>query len=528
MLVSDKSELIVAPVRTFNARVRAYNGSTLVYNFTHNDAVQAITITRAAEQNKFFGFGICQKTNVKLRDVERAINISTEHELVINIEQDGSNLSIYPNFKVTEVHRNEKTNQLSITAYDALYFATWRTVSELGLESYTIREFATACANLLGISSVNIPEDLTVFDTVYENGANFDGTETIREALDAVAEATQTIYYIDNTQSLRFRKLTTEKVDYTISKDMYIDLNSGDNRRLSKIYHTTELGDDVFAELAETGTTQYVRDNPFWNLREDIGTIVDNALAAIGGLTINQFECEWRGNYLVELGDCIGLVTKDNNTVYSFLLNDTIEYDGSYKQKSLWQYDEEEFDTAKNPSSLGEVLKKTYAKVDKINKQIDIVASESNANSEAISILQLNTDSISASVTKVEQTTADALKNINEEIATITSKVNSTITEEELNIIISSALENGVNKVETSTGFTFNEEGLMVSKSDSEMKTSITEDGMTVYKNDEAVLIANNTGVNAVNLHATTYLIIGTNSRFEDFGDKRTGCFFIG
>ena len=357
MLVSDKSELIVAPVRTFNARVRAYNGSTLVYNFTHNDAVQAITITRAAEQNKFFGFGICQKTNVKLRDMERAINISTEHELVINIEQDGSNLSIYPNFKVTEVHRNEKTNQLSITAYDALYFATWRTVSELGLESYTIREFATACANLLGISNVNIPEDLTVFDTAYENGANFDGTETIREALDAVAEATQTIYYIDNTQSLRFRKLTTEKVDYTISKDMYIDLNSGDNRRLSKIYHTTELGDDVFAELAETGTTQYVRDNPFWNLREDIGTIVDNALAAIGGLTINQFECEWRGNYLVELGDCIGLVTKDNNTVYSFLLNDTIEYDGSYKQKSLWQYDEEELDTAENPSNLGEMLK---------------------------------------------------------------------------------------------------------------------------------------------------------------------------
>ena len=49
-----------------------------------------------------------------------------------------------------------------------------------------------------------------------------------------------------------------------------------------------------------------------------------------------------------------------------------------------------------------------------------------------------------------------------------------------------------------------------------------------IYKNDEAVLIANNTGVNAVNLHATTYLIIGTNSRFEDFGDKRTGCFFIG
>ena len=60
------------------------------------------------------------------------------------------------------------------------------------------------------------------------------------------------------------------------------------------------------------------------------------------------------------------------------------------------------------------------------------------------------------------------------------------------------------------------------------MKTQITEDGMTVYKNEDAVLTANNTGVDAVNLHATTYLIIGNNSRLEDYGSDRTGCFFIG
>ena len=60
------------------------------------------------------------------------------------------------------------------------------------------------------------------------------------------------------------------------------------------------------------------------------------------------------------------------------------------------------------------------------------------------------------------------------------------------------------------------------------MKTQITEDGMTVYKSDEAVLTANNLGVDAVNLHATTYLIIGTKSRFEDYGSSRTGCFWIG
>jgi hypothetical protein len=69
---------------------------------------------------------------------------------------------------------------------------------------------------------------------------------------------------------------------------------------------------------------------------------------------------------------------------------------------------------------------------------------------------------------------------------------------------------------------------LTVSKSDSEISTQITEDGMKVSKNDDVVLTANNVGVQARNLHSTTYLIIGSNSRLEDYHDTRTGMFWIG
>ena len=54
---------------------------------------------------------------------------------------------------------------------------------------------------------------------------------------------------------------------------------------------------------------------------------------------------------------------------------------------------------------------------------------------------------------------------------------------------------------------------------------------MKIYKNNEVMLTANNQGVDAKNLHATTYLIIGGNSRMEDFienGSKRTAIFWIG
>ena len=64
------------------------------------------------------------------------------------------------------------------------------------------------------------------------------------------------------------------------------------------------------------------------------------------------------------------------------------------------------------------------------------------------------------------------------------------------------------------------------------IKTNISNNGMRVYANGDEKLTANDKGVVATDLHAKTYLIVGDNSRFEDYdngtGIKRTGCFWIG
>lgn len=527
---TEYSNLISYPVRFISAEVELYNGSTLVKTFNQYYALKNLTIERVGEASKFFGFGVCQKLNVHLIDKERAINISTANSLKTYFSVGALDpVTTFPTFYVSEAHRDENTNELSVTAYDALYKAANHTFAELNMgASYTMYDLAIACRKLLGLNGCGCTEE-GIWNVVYSEGANFEGTETIREVLDAIAEATQTIYFVNRSNNLKFVKLDKDgEAVATIDREKYITLKSGENRRLATIVHATELGDNVSASTTEIGSTQYVRDNPFWDLREDVATLVDNALASIGGLTINQFECEWRGNPLLEVGDKIQLTTKDNNTVTSYLLDDVISYDGSLKEKTRWQYEDNDAESEDNPTSLGEALKQTYARVDKANKQIELVASETSSNSEAISSLQLNTESISASVSSMEQTTREALEGVNDELSTLATRVDAAITSEDVTIAIQSELANGVDKVTTSTGFTFNEEGLTVSKSDSEMETTITEDGMTVYKNEEAVLVANNIGVNAVNLHATTYLIIGTNSRFEDFGSNRTGCFWIG
>ena len=51
---------------------------------------------------------------------------------------------------------------------------------------------------------------------------------------------------------------------------------------------------------------------------------------------------------------------------------------------------------------------------------------------------------------------------------------------------------------------------------------------MRIYNTDEEVLKVDNSGVDAVNLHATTYLWIGKNSRLEDYGETRSACFWVG
>jgi hypothetical protein len=50
---------------------------------------------------------------------------------------------------------------------------------------------------------------------------------------------------------------------------------------------------------------------------------------------------------------------------------------------------------------------------------------------------------------------------------------------------------------------------------------------MAVSVDNNETLVANDEGVKAVDLHATTFLIIGNTSRLQDF-NGRTACFWIG
>lgn len=543
-----------SPVRHIIAKVELYEGSTLVNTFAYNDALKSLTIERVGEDSLFFGFGVCQKINVKLRDKDKQIQTTTAQSFKVYFSYEGGDyIRTTPTFHITETHRDEITNELSITAYDKIYNAGKHVVDELEIKtnvsiidddgeqvevikpSYSVSRFAEACACIIGANALNViglAADETCFNTFYEEGANLDGTELVKDAMDMVAEATQTIYYIDVNDNLVFRRLDKDGDPVlTIDKSKYFSLKSGDNKRLKRIHNITELGDDVYTEIAVSGTTQFVRDNAFWDINDEVHILLDDAIVRVGGMTINPFEADWRGCYLLEIGDKIGIINKEDKEVYSYVLDDVIDYDGAYKHKTQWKYTKSDTEGVDNPTSLGDMLKKTFAKVDKIKQEIQLQGNQIEINAGNIAGIIVNQNSISNSITNIQNNLNGTLDNIYGDIESLTNKVESVMTSEELLIKIQQIINNGFDSITTSTGFTFDENGLTIAKTGSEMKTTITEDGMTIYKNDEEVLTADNEGVKAYNLHATTYLIIGTNSRFEDYikdGEDRTGCFWIG
>lgn len=120
----------------------------------------------------------------------------------------------------------------------------------------------------------------------------------------------------------------------------------------------------------------------------------------------------------------------------------------------------------------------------------------------------------------------------NDSVLTVSNSVTNIQTSLNQQIEITKDIQvNGVSKVKTTTGFTFDENGLTIEKTNADTKTNIDEDGMVVYsttgsKNTE-MLVVDSQGVEAENVTVRTYLVVGQNSRFQDY-ETGTGCFYVG
>lgn len=236
-------------------------------------------------------------------------------------------------------------------------------------------------------------------------------------------------------------------------------------------------------------------------------------------------------------GHTVQITDRNGKTFLAYVMKkiqsgqlDTLECTGSQMRDSTIAVNNEKYRATRNQRMEIKKSEEGLAidVMDYTNEALDSINEDLSSVSGAVSALAVKADNLSASVTEIKTTAEAALNGLNSDVETLSKEVSTKMTADAVQIQIQTAMEKGTSKVVTQTGFTFNENGMTVAKSGKEMKTRITEDGMTVYQNNSAVLEANNKGVDAKNLHATTYLMVGGRSRFENYGSNRTGCFWIG
>lgn len=201
---------------------------------------------------------------------------------------------------------------------------------------------------------------------------------------------------------------------------------------------------------------------------------------------------------------------------------DTLECTGVYRRDSSSAMNKEDY------RALNNKLLELSKTAEGLEIRASATETDLESTKESIADIRLKADDLSVRVSETETRTQESIDSVSGTVETLQKEVSAKMTSDEVQLEIQTAMENGTEKVVTKTGYTFNDEGMTVEKSGSEMSTKITENGMVVKQSGADVLVANNEGVDAKNLHATTYLLVGSNSRFENYGSGRTGCFWIG
>ena len=535
--------------RKIDCMVVAYDGNT--YNYYYNtDEVIELTLDRNAE-GKFFGVSVAQKLTVKLRNIDNEIALKNGDSLDAYLYQ--GTLQSYGaylgRFYITNVEKDENTNALTIIGYDPIYFLAEHTLEEVETNYNSISSLLDAILEVY----TKIPswdytsrvEDVSAFTFTYsgDNIINFDGTETLRDVLTRICEATQTIAYMLDDELTFTRLNPEEEVDFTIPRSQYFTLKNKDIKTLTGIVATTELGDNVGVEdQGVKDITQYINENGFLNhiSDTDLNTKINSAFALMDGLEINQFEMNWRGNPLIDYAAKIKIEDKDGNYIYTYLLDDTLKYNGGLSQNSKWSYTDAQT-TEYNPTSIGSALTRATAKVDKVNNRIDLEVQEINDTFEQKDVaLEITLDgirnSVNATTTDIEQINQvlEGLDDIREDIGELRTSNSMLITNYGTIFETTQALlgESGkANYVSTNTT-TIDANGITVQKNNTSIQTNINEDGMTIYDGEaiaaNELLKANSQGVIAKDLTAKNYLIIDGLIRFQKYGSNRVGCYWIG
>lgn len=401
----------------------------------------------------------------------------------------------YGSYIIKDVTKDEEQQTIRLECYD--YMLQSMIPYDLALDysaGVTVKDFLDAICDRLGWAKG--------YGTFYNSDVlieeeKYDASDTFRDVLDEIAAvAGGMIGFVGTELQVIYPTSTGEIIDEENLKSLKIGKKYGPVNSI--VLSRTPQEDNIFKKdagsIAEHGLTEIrIENNQIIDShREDF---MDGICAALFGLSFELYELESFGIGYLNFGDIFALKTADGVEHRALMLCDDLKITQGVSETSKLEEPEVTNTDYTAASTTDKDLRKTILRVDKQDNKITALASR--------------TDTLESG------------------LADVTRKAELTISPEAVDIKISEAI-NGIDSVETSTGYTFDKDGLNIHKDGEEMHNTLDNTGMYVRRSGTDVLTANNEGVNAINLSARQYLIVGSNARFEDYPGNRTACFYIG
>lgn len=236
--------------------------------------------------------------------------------------------------------------------------------------------------------------------------------------------------------------------------------------------------------------------------------MADDILRRLKGIQYRAYECSAPGvPPTVELGD---VVEFDLLTGIVAQINDDGQGYPSLSAPGQQEIQERYPDDGPLTAEMRRELKSARAELTKSASEIQAAVSGLKSD------LDTATDDLQGQLT-------DQAGKLDE----LEQKTSLTVTQEQVEIIVSEAVA-GVDSVTTSTGFKFDDIGMTISSTESEFSALARPFGFYIKRGEENVMVADNNGVEAINLTVNKYLSIGGLARLEPYGIDRVGCFWIG
>lgn len=419
--------------------------------------IKSAKIESTGVQGKIFGTTYCQKLSCTLIDsynlnvqkgdlvelwfypTAKNIDLTIIDGRCPGLKNNEIYMTFYNTYIVDSVKKNEKTGEISLIGYDYMNKAA-NTLFYLpnSLDTFTLQDIFLQCGWLLSRDNFRInlyhAEALpTYLPTQWtREQINLSGEETVRDILNAVAEICGENYFCHSRNGMRYSRnfnentliigkaISTTKWIGTggqwisesdksvgdqylrdkvyIDKSKYFELTSDKPYKLTGITATNELNDSV-----SVGTDEYrqvIYNNPFLTLLPDETqqTILTGILNQLKDISITPFNCEWRGDPRLEPTDWLEFEDKNGNKFQSFLLNETVEYNGGFKS-TMWVDKMESQTPIAADRNISTSILKTKATVDKVKGEITLEVSRAKDAEQLLgSRITLNENSITSEV----------------------------------------------------------------------------------------------------------------------------------